>query len=1100
METYLDKSDSKVPRTSPKLQDRINEVLGKLNDEGITNEHANPVGVASYIVLIPKPDGSLRICINFAKVNKILLVHHHPLPACADLLNQLARKKFFSKVDLKNGFYNFDVLESAKWLTSTIAPGHAITWNKIPQGLAPVPSWFQWAMQLIFGDYIKLGICLIYLDDLIIMGDTKEELEQNIRLILARLDKYELKIAIHKCDFDCNSSIEFLGHTICDGKISPGPKSSKILEGIVCPNDEVEDKDKVSKLNTFIGIANWFAKYIPDCQRRLRPLLDARIDGWHWEQSQKDAFEDFKNVFANLQPLYMPTGGKNKLEIHTDASKDGYFCVLFEDTGIGDACDRLRVIAYAGGVFRGPQLAWSILQKEMHAVYQAHLKFDHFIRLHEFKLVIDNKTMCYCETSADLMVQRWYLRIQHYMSEIIHLPGVLNILPDAGSRLLHLQHPNFVDSQFQSMASAVNELKFQNSTRKQTTKPLLEALLVKQQLDNLLAQFAGCGADAACDDTSIRSLNSSHTCSSVASLDWATRQFPNGSGSCSTVNLQHGPGSCSTVNLQEFLDDEFPDSASTQAHANFIGPRTVHSQLAAENSPPQRALPILPEHIHLIRQCHGGCAGHHGRDETIRKLQSSGHSWPTRFIDVARYIASCGTCQRHRLKQKQPYAMYKTIMTDAPLFGRWHMDFLTITTPCTFSGATKILVMQEERSRYVMLHACKAETSIEVVLAFLTTFAIFGIPESLRSDNAPNLAEAAVKQFCHLTGISHDFSIPHQAHSNGLVESTCGDTGRLLRMLCCDLHAYGRWSFMLPLVQRQLNSLTRATIGTSANHLIFGNRVNLDRYIIPAAAQEISAEMRDAVRQADTVQTFTDTLFIAQQDILFKADQIRAKLLTDLTRQRPFDANEAPREGQLVLVPWNDTNTRPDKLSANAMGPYVIVLAQSGKNSVALVHTISPTPSNEPAKLVSAISELILYDDSLALAEYDVPENRFRQLVYSDNNTRAIHCILNYRALPIRTAEEMNDVRNMEYEVRFEDSNSLTDTAWLSYNDICHTFAFESFWHFVHRQLVGHHSIAMPLESRKVHQIRSSAAAKSRVQAARLIVASQRYNSLPNPA
>lgn len=119
------------------------------------------------------------------------------------------------------------------------------------------------------------------------MGDTKEELEQNIRLILARLDKYELKIAIHKCDFDCNSSIEFLGHTICDGKISPGPKSSKILEGIV-----------------FIGIANWFAKYIPDCQRRLRPLLDARIDGWH------------------------------------DASKDGYFCVLFEDTGIGDACDR----------------------------------------------------------------------------------------------------------------------------------------------------------------------------------------------------------------------------------------------------------------------------------------------------------------------------------------------------------------------------------------------------------------------------------------------------------------------------------------------------------------------------------------------------------------------------------------------------------------------------------------------------------------------------------------------------------------------------------------------------------------------------------------
>ncbi len=645
METYLDKADTKVPRTSPKLQDRINDVLGKLCDEGITNDHANPVGVASYIVLIPKPDGSMRICINFARVNKILLVHHHPLPACADLLNQLARNSFFAKIDLKNGFYNFDVAESAKWLTSTVAPGHAITWNKIPQGLAPVPSWFQWAMQTIFSDYIRKGICLIYLDDLIIMSNSPEELQENIRLILARLDKYNLRISIKKCDFTCNKSIEFLGHNICDGKISAGPKTCKILEGIVNPNDETEDKDKVSKLNTFIGLVNWFAKYIPDCQRELKPLLDARANGWTWGKDQEAAFTKFRKTLSNLQPLSMPSGGTNKLEIHTDASKDGYFCVLFEDTGIGDACERLRVIAYAGGVFRGPQLAWSILQKEMHAVFQAHLKFDHFIRLHEFKLVIDNKTMCYCETSADLMVQRWYLRIQHYMSEIVHLPGVLNILPDAGSRLLHLQHPNLVDSQFMSITSAINNLSFQNSTQSMSTKPLLKALLVKQQLDNLIAQFAGCAADTACDDTSIRSLNSTRTCSSSASRDWATQSFPRGSGSCSTL-------APSTIDLQEFLDNEFPGSASTHAHVNFIGPRSVHSQFS-EHSAPQRALPISPEHIHLIRQCHGGCAGHHGRDETIRKLQASGHSWPSRFIDVARYIASCGTCQRHRLKCKK---------------------------------------------------------------------------------------------------------------------------------------------------------------------------------------------------------------------------------------------------------------------------------------------------------------------------------------------------------------------------------------------------------------------------------------------------------------
>jgi hypothetical protein len=1135
MESYLDKPDSKVPRTSPKLQDRINDVLGKLGEEGITNDHANPVGVASYIVLIPKPDGSLRICINFAKVNKILLVHHHPLPACADLLNQLARKKFFSKIDLRHGFFNFDMHESAKWLTSTIAPGHAITWNKIPQGLAPVPNWFQWAMQTIFSDLIAAGVCLIYLDDLIIMGNTAAELETNIRLVLERLAKYDLRISIQKCDFDCNTSIEFLGHTIKDGKISPGPKSSKILEGIVNPNDESADKDKNNKLNTFIGIANWFSKYIPDCQRKIKPLLDARANGWTWGADQETAFHMFKDILSNLQPLHMPSGGNNKLEVHTDASKDGYFCVLFEDIGTGEACERLRVIAYAGGVFRGPQLAWSILQKEMFAVFQAHLKFDHFIRLHEFKLVIDNKTMCYCETSADLMVQRWYLRIQHYQSEIIHLPGILNILPDAGSRLLHLEHPNLVNAQFATLTSAILSSKSSRANVTKLNKQTLRQALASRQLDNILQQLDNTPAVLPVDDTSIHNLQRqlhnntvAHTptsevtfsdCTSPNSTtpssrslsgtldefqetqlqqdctesiipDWATQAFPRGTASCSTVPM-------SITDLLESLQHSTADSASTQAEVAMSSTHSTHStssRFSTEHTQPKRTLPIHPDNIHLIRQCHGGCAGHHGRDETIRKLQNSGHSWPTRFIDVARFIASCPTCQRHRLKQKTPYAQYKTILTDAPLFGRWHMDFLTISSACEFTGATKILCMQEERSRYVMLHACKTETSIEVVLAFLVTFSIFGIPESIRSDNAANLTAASVKQFLEITGITHDFSVPHQAHTNGLIESTCGDTGRLLRMLCCDLHAYGRWSFMLPLVQRQLNSLTRATIGTTASHILFGARVNLDRYIIPTAPMNIDPATRDAVRNSDTVQTFCDTLLIAQQDILSKADQIRAKILNDLQRRRPYLTEEQPQIGQLVLVPWNDTNTRPDKLSANMMGPYVITSAGQGKNTVTLAHTINPNPINEPAILVSAVADLKRFDDSLELAEYDVPENRFRQLAYANNNTRAVNCILSYRPIRILTADASNNVRNQEYEVRFDNSVSLTDTHWLQYCDICHTFAFDSFWHFVRNQLVGHRSVALPEEFRHVHQARSGAAARSRRNASRLTQAATTFD------
>ncbi len=1116
METYLDKKDTKTPRTSPKSQDRIDEVLGALSSEGITNEHANPVGVASYIVLIPKPDGSLRICINFAKVNKLLLKHHYPLPCCSDLINQLARRKYYAKIDLRHGFYNFDVAESAKWLTSTIAPGHALTWNKIPQGLAPVPSWFQWAMTSILGDYVTTK-CLVYLDDLIIMGDTPEELKENIRLILARLDKFDLRINIQKCDFEINKSIEFLGHTICDGKISPGPKSSKILSGIVNPNDEAEPKDKLAKLNTLIGIVNWFSKYIPNCQQRLLPLLNARLgNSWTWNEEQESAFKTFRGILADLQPIYLPTGGTNRLEIHTDASKDGWFAVLFEDTGIGTAEARLHHIAYAGGVFRGPQISWSILQKEMFAVFQAHLKFDCFIRLHEFKLVVDNKTMTYCETSSDLMVQRWYLRIQHYMSEIVHLPGILNILPDAGSRLLHLEHPNLMSAQFHSITSAMNDSQHKNSSVKTKHAPLLGTMLTKRMLDSIELEYSGePRPEYACDDQSIRKLNAnarSTSATSAASQDWTMRPFPRGPASCSTEQLQsetsekipsdsdskhadsssHAPTGHSDLPVN--TSDLLADSASTLADAASTSPSET-ARLAAEPSQPQAALPITPEHLFHIRQCHGGCAGHHGRDETIRKLQSAGLTWPTRYIDVARFIASCDTCQLHRLKTKQPYTMYKTILTHAPLFGRWHMDFLSINSTCSFTGATKILVMQEERCRYVMLHACKAETSIEVVIAMLVTFAIFGIPESIRSDNASNLCEASVKEFLTLTGITHDFSIPHQAHSNGMVESTVGETKRLLRMLCYDLKGYGKWSVLLPLVQRQLNSITRSSIGTSASNLVFGQRVNLERYIIPVAPMAIDASIRESLAQSDTVQNFTDLLAIAQQDILHKADLIRVKILNDRTRQRPLRDLEQIQVGQLVLVPWNDSNTRPAALLANFMGPYVVIHAPSGVNTVTLSHTQQPPPMHEPASLQSSVSELRLFDDSLAIAESAIDEVRFRNLTYHDSKTKPINCILTYKPHTIATAHPANHVSNMVYEIRYDNASSLNDTAWIPYSAVCHTFAFEAFWQVVQRELTGHKSIALPADQRKIHQTRSSAASIRRRSSSNLHAAAESFDT-----
>jgi hypothetical protein len=398
-----------------------------------------------------------------------------------------------------------------------------------------------------------------------------------------------------------------------------------------------------------------------------------------------------------------------------------------------------------------------------------------------------------------------------------------------------------------------------------------------------------------------------------------------------------------------------------------------------------------------------------------------------------------------------------------------------------------------------MLHCVRDETAIEVVIAFLHTFSIFGIPEALYSDNAPNLAEASVKEFIRLTGIQHDFSVAKQAHSNGLVERTCGDTSKLLRMLCSDLHAYGRWSLLVPLVQRMLNSLTRSTLGCSANQLVFGNRVNLDRFILPTAPQRHDAETREAVAQSSTVDNFLDSLVIAQQDLLQKGDDIRVKLINDLARSRPFKPNEELVVGQTVLVPWNDYNKKPTRFAGNFMGPYVVVKLDRGKSTVALAHTIVPPPQREPATLVSSISELRLYDDSLALVDYDVPEDRFRQLAYIGRNARPVQCIITYRQLPHAAFSPATDVNNFEYQVRFEDSANLNDTAWLPYSSVQHTFAFQSFYGCARRELTGHQCISIPAAQRQVRQSNASAASRRRSNILRHSIAASTFDvaSLP---
>ena len=120
----------------------------------------------------------------------------------------------------------------------------------------------------------------------------------------------------------------------------------------------------------------------------------------------------------------------------------------------------------------------------------------------------------------------------------------------------------------------------------------------------------------------------------------------------------------------------------------------------------------------------------------------------------------------------------------------------------------------------------------------------------------------------------------------------------------------------------------------------------------------------------------------------------------------------------------------------------------------------------------------------MAITEFDVPEDRFRQLAYHNHNTRAVNCILAYRPLAVAVSEPATDAHNFEFEARFDDSTSLIDTIWLPYSSVQHTFAFEAFYHCVNRDITGHQGIAIPVAHRAIHQSRQSVASTRRRRSA----------------
>ena len=431
-----DKNFFKPIRSSNKAREKFRDVITELRAKFFVAEsNANPHGVASIAHLIPKPHGKPRFVVNCSKINKCLQLQMYPLPTIQEAHVFVGRFRWYASLDLESGYFNISIKPTSRWITRTIGPGFAIEWMRCTQGLAPMVSFFQWAMTTLLEEFRDFAF--VYLDDVIIGGDSEEELNARLHAILQRLHYLNFRISFKKSNLFPSRTIDFLGRTFTNGFLVPGPNTSILLSKIVHPNAHTSDKHARTALRSFLGAGNYLRPHMPDWSSAVAPLYSKSAGPWTWTASDQAAWDAGIACLANLKPLQVPSDLPDAhFEVYTDASDIGWAAVLFQRQHAGTiGVEDLRLIQWDGGSFSPKQVSWTIHQREMFAVYSGFKSFHHFIRLHSIILYIDNMVLTYMNTSENPMIQRWYAFIQDYNFSVFHIRSEANPLCDAFSRL-----------------------------------------------------------------------------------------------------------------------------------------------------------------------------------------------------------------------------------------------------------------------------------------------------------------------------------------------------------------------------------------------------------------------------------------------------------------------------------------------------------------------------------------------------------------------------------------------------------------------------------------------------------------------------------------
>ncbi len=664
---------------------------------------------SSPMLFVPKGHGrGLRLCVDYRGINKVTVPNRYPLPNMDELRERVRGSKWFTKLDLKNGYHLVRIKKGDEWKTAFRCRYGLYEYTVMPFGLMNAPSTFQAMVNHIFRDMLDKGT-IAFMDDIMTHAADRKTHDRITLEVLRRLKENGLCIAPDKCEW-AKQEVEFLGYMISGDGL-------QMTDDKVAALKQIKPVNSLKDVQQFVGFANFYRKFIQGYSKICLPLTNSTaLKPADWRQTpeilaaQRALIEAFTSA-----PVLKHFDPEIQAVVETDASDFALGAILSQNYG-----KLLHPVAYHSRKFTSSEINYDVCDKELLAIVDCFKRWRRYLEgaRHQVHVITDHNNLELFTTTKILNRRqaRWAQELAGYDFRIYFRPGRQNAKADYLSRRPEHRLEEGKDGDQGPILKPGN--------------------LPPHSTDREHLRYVVSGARI-CSIPAVKW--SKEFLEEVRTAAGEDQQYQNG---LEAMKSDEGKANNAVLSLEEGL---------LHYKRRLYIPRDLRKRI------------LQSEHDSKV-------AGHFGQDKTV-ELVGRNFWWPGMKAEIVEYIQSCPTCQQDKAKRHKQYGLLSPLELPHAPWQSISMDFITGLPVSRGCDELWVIVDRFTKMAHFVPLEVGSKTAADLARIFAREiWRIHGLPEDIISDRDSRFTSAAWQVFIGILGVKPRMSTAFHPQTDGQTE------------------------------------------------------------------------------------------------------------------------------------------------------------------------------------------------------------------------------------------------------------------------------------------------------------------------------------------